>query len=183
MALAIANRYATALDDVLQRTGQAESSDAVLAQLRAFAEALSGSAELRNALASPSVSGADKRAIIEAICQRLNAIKPVRNLLYLLSDRRRSALAGEVAEAFGARLDERRGIARVEVTSAAKLGEREQELLLDKFQRLTGKRTEATYAIDESLLGGAVVRVGGQVFDGSIAAQLRALGRTMAGGR
>lgn len=183
MALAIANRYAAALDDVLQRTGQSGSGDDALAQLRSFADALEKSSELRNALASPAISGADKRAVIDSICQHLNAIKPVRNLLYLLSDRRRSALTGEVAEAFGARLDERRGIARVEVISAVELGEQEKDLLLDKFRRITGKQTEAEYAIDESLLGGAVVRVSGQVFDGSIAAQLRALGRTMAAGR
>lgn len=183
MALAIANRYAAALDDVLERTGQSGSVDAALAQLRAFAEALSGSAELRNLFASPAVAGEDKRAIIQTICTRIGAIQPVRNLLYLLSDRRRMALAGDVASAFGARLDERRGVARVEVASAAALGEQEKALLLEKFQSLTGKQAEAEYTIDESLLGGAVVRVSGRVFDGSVAAQLRALGRSMADGR
>jgi F-type H+-transporting ATPase subunit delta len=183
MALAIANRYAAALDDVLERTGQSDSADAALEHLRLFADALIRSGELRNILASPSVSAADKRAVIASICERLGAARPVRNLLYLLSDRRRSNLAGQVAEALGERLDKRRGVARAHVTSAARLGEREQQLLLEKFHRLTGKRTEAEYAVDESLLGGAVVRVGGQVFDGSVAAQLRSLGRSMAGAR
>jgi len=183
MALAIANRYAAALDDVLERTGQSGSADAALAQLRSFTEALTGSAELRNMFASPAVSGADKRAIIAAICERIGAIQPVRNLLYLLSDRRRMALVGDVVSALGARLDERRGVVRVEVASAAALGEQEKGMLLAKFQGLTGKQAEAEYTVDESLLGGAVVRVSGRVFDGSVAAQLRALGRSMAGGR
>ncbi len=183
MALAIANRYAAALYDVLERTGQSASVDVALEHLRSFADVLSRSGELRNVLASPSVSTSDKRAIIASICERIGTASPVRNLLYLLSDRRRSSLAGEVAEALGEQLDKRRGVARVYVTSAAPLGEQERRLLLEKFERLTGKQTEAEYAVDENLLGGAVVRVSGQVFDGSIAAQLRALGRSMAGAR
>jgi len=183
MALAIANRYAAALDDVLARTGQSDAADGALAQLTAFAAAMGQSSELRNVFASPSVSATDKRSIVDAICQRIEAIKPVRNLLCMLSDRRRMTIVGDIAEAFGARLDQRRGIARVEVTSAVELGEPERNLLLQKFQKITGKQTEAEYTIDENLLGGAVVRVEGQVFDGSILAQLRALGRSMAGGR
>ncbi|MBI1357031.1 MAG: ATP synthase F1 subunit delta [Acidobacteria bacterium] len=181
MALAIANRYAAALDDVLVRTGQQASSDAILSQLRAFARLLQESGELRNVLASPAVSAADKRGVIDALCARLGAAKPARNLLLLLSDRRRAELAGEVAEAFSARLDGRRGVARVRVTSAAPLTEQERSRLLETFAGITGKQTEAEYTVDESLLGGAVVRVGGQVFDGSIAAQLRALSSSMAG--
>ena len=181
MALAIANRYATALDDVLERTGQQASSDEMLAHLRAFAQTLAESAELRNVLASPAVAAADKRGVIEAVCQRLGAAKPIRNLLFLLSDRRRSALVGEVAEAFSNRLDARRGIARVSVVSAAPMDDEERRKLLETFARITGKQTEAEYTVDESLLGGAVVRVGGQVFDGSAASQLRALASSMAG--
>lgn len=183
MALAIANRYATALDDVLERTGQSSSSDDALTHLRGFADLLATSAELRNVFASPAVTGADKRSLIESIGQKLNIGKPVRNLLYLLSDRRRMSLTGDVAAAFEARLDERRGIVRAAVTSAAPLGAEERKTLLEKFERLTGKRAEAEYAVDESLLGGAIVQVSGQVFDGSVATQLRALGRMMAGGR
>ena len=90
-------RYASALVDVV--TGPA-GTDAAQAnqQLRAFAAVLAGSAELRNALTSPAVSPARKRAVVGRLADQLGVAKMVRNFLLVLSDHRRLAALAQMIE-------------------------------------------------------------------------------------
>jgi F-type H+-transporting ATPase subunit delta len=80
-------------------------------------------------------------------------------------------------------LDDSLGIARLDVTSAQRMDDALQKSLLDTFGRVTGLQVRAKFHEDPELLGGAVVRHGSTLYDGSLRAQLNALDHALAGGR
>ena len=181
MSLAIANRYANALAAVLLKPDSHGAAQAALGELRGFVETYRDSGELRNVLSAPSVPAPQKRALISSLGERLGLSKSVRNLLFVLSDNHRLGIVGELVDAFEARLDEARGVARIEVVSAAPLDDAGREAIIRKFSGITGKPVEAVFSTESELLGGVVVRVGGTVYDGSLRSQLSTLSRAMAG--
>jgi F-type H+-transporting ATPase subunit delta len=169
---AVAERYAAALADVaLER----KSGEAVRQDLAAFLDTFLASADLRNALESPAVDGAVKNKVITAIAAKMGLTDAVRNFICLIVDHRRTHLLPEILQAFGTELNKRLGIAEAEVTTARALSEAEKKELLSVLQRRTGKKIEARFAEDANLLGGAVVRVGSTVYDGSVREQLNRL--------
>ena len=181
MALAITNRYAVALAEVVTKPASVISPAAALEQLAAIQRLLEKSQPLRNVLNSPAVSPAEKRALVASLCARMEVATPVRNFLYVVIDHRRTRLIGEMIDAFRAWLDEMAGVARIEVASAQSIDEPRREAMVDKFHRVTGRRVQAEFRVAPELLGGATVRYGSTVFDGSIRAQLEALDRAITG--
>ena len=166
---AVAERYAAALADVaLER----KSGEAVRKDLGAFVDTFLASADLRSALESPAVDGAVKNKVISAVAAKMGLNDAVRNFICLIVDHRRTHLLHEILQVFGTELNKRLGIAEAEVTTARGLNEAEKKELLSVLQRCTGKKIEARFAEDANLLGGAVVRVGSKVYDGSVREQL-----------
>lgn len=168
----LAQRYAGSLADVAIEQGRAES---VKAELAAFVELMAESADLRNLLASPGVASKTKQAVIEKLTARMGAGKTLRNFLFVIVDNRRATLLPQIQQAFEAELNARLGMAEAEVASARELTAEEKNELTRVLGRLTGKRVEARYGIDPELIGGAVVRVGSTIYDGSVREQLNRL--------
>lgn len=181
MPLAVANRYAAALAQVVSAAQAETSPEQALTQLESLEETIRGSAELRGVLETPAVSVAAKHKLLNVLASRLGLSKPIRNLAFVLIDNGRVGLLAELTESFRSWLDERNGVERIRVTSAAPLDNGQQDAIVRRFEGLTGKRVQANFAIDDKLLGGTVVRVGSRVYDGSLARQLRSLSRAMAG--
>jgi F-type H+-transporting ATPase subunit delta len=169
---AAAQRYAAALADVaLER----KSSDVVKRDFSAFVEAFYASTDLRNALESPAVNGDAKRSVIEKIAANMGMNDAARNFVLTIVEHRRTHLLREIEKAFEAELNARLGIAEAEVSSARELGGPEKQKLTEALERRTGKKIEARFVEDKSLLGGAVVRVGSTIYDGSVREQLNRL--------
>ena len=177
---ALASRYANALVDVVTAPKSGVDPKHVLTELRAFEEVYGGSAELRNALTSPSVPPVRKRAVIGGIGGKLGMSRIARNFLFVLADHRRVALLPEVLEAFDLLLDERLGFVRADISSARELDETQRAAVSHKLEQLTGKQVRMRFAVDGDLLGGLVARIGSTVYDGSVRGQLQALGKRLA---
>jgi F-type H+-transporting ATPase subunit delta len=173
MPEAVSSRYASALVDSVVHTHMDPKQ--ALAELLTFEELMKGSAELRNVLLSPAVPSSRKRAVVTRIGEMASLSRLIRNFLFVLIDRRRIHLLGEMRKAFEAVLNERLGIARAEVTSAVALTREQQSALEAELTRVTGKQIQVHYATDETLLGGVVTRIGSTVFDGSVRTRLNAL--------
>ena len=169
---AVSSRYAAALADVAL---EQQTADRVKGDLEAFAEAFSSSGDLRNLLESPAVGHELKHKVIEELAQRMQLSPAVRNFAYVLVDHRRTEMLGEIQAAFQAELNARLGIAEAEVVSARELSAKERVQLTAALERRTGKRIEARFRRDESLVGGTIVRVGSTVYDGSVREQLTRL--------
>lgn len=113
-----------------------------------------------------------KQKVIDEIARRMNLDREVRNLILLIVDNRRTESLRDIERAFREELNSRLGVAEAEVTSARELTENEKAELTGALSRRTGKKIEARFQQDASLLGGAVVRVGSVVYDGSVREQL-----------
>ena len=166
---AVAQRYAAALADV---AAERKNGEAVSRDLGTFVEAFFSVADLRNALESPSISAELKRKVIEEIAAKMKLDAAVRNFIYLVVDHHRTEMLREIQEAFRGELNARLGIVEAEVTSARELSAGEKKELTAVLERRTGKKVEARFQEDEALLGGAIVRLGSTIYDGSVRDQL-----------
>jgi F-type H+-transporting ATPase subunit delta len=176
---AVRSRYANALVDVVLDPKSNVQAPDVARELRAFAAILADSAELRHALASPSVPTVRKRAVIGRIADQLGSGRITRNFLYVLNQHARMDALAAVVETFEEALDERLGFSRADVTSARELDEGQRQQLEAELGRLTGRRMRLKFSTDESLLGGVVARIGSTMYDGSVKGRLATLGRQL----
>lgn len=158
-------QYANALADVAFEQGAAE---AAVKQLGDFYAAFTASAELRNALASPAVPAEAKHAVIEKIAARIGAGKIIRNFLFVIADHHRTHILAEIVTTFESVVRQRQGIAEAEISSAVELTGAQKKRFTQTLERITGKKIEAKYSLDPTLLGGALVRVGDTIYDGSV---------------
>lgn len=181
MPAAIANRYASALADVITKPGAEVASAEGLEQLLSFSRLLDQSAQLRNVLVSPAVKPAKKRTLMRTLAARLGMSRPLVNFLLVVADHRRIDMLGEMAESLAGLLDEKAGVARIKVSTARPADEAQRQALVAKFSRVTGLLVSAEFEVNEELLGGAAVRHGSTIFDGSLRAQLRAMDRRIRG--
>jgi len=170
-------QYANALADIALAQGAAVP---VTQQLGDFTAAYGSSTELRNILASPAVSKAEKRGVAERISARLGAGKIVRNFLFVVIDHQRTQSLPEIFESFQNVLRERQGVAEAEIFSPTALSEAQKKEMTQALERLTGKRVEAKFSLDTRLLGGAMVRVGDTIYDGSLRKRLNVLREQLA---
>ncbi len=173
----VASRYARALVDVVFEPGSKADPAVALAQLRAFEQLVESSPELRNALLSPAVAPARKRAIIAKIIEThldpaLHPSKVVRNFIFVVIDHRRVAQFSSIVTAFEEQLDQRLGVVRADVFTARPLGAAQQSALEAEISRVARKKAKLKFSIEPELIGGAVARIGSTVYDGSVRGQL-----------
>ena len=96
----------------------------------------------------------------------------MRNFLLLLVDHRRATLLPEIELAYRSLLDSKLGLTRAEVGAAEDLGEAERAELIRALERVIGGKVQAQYRVNPAMIGGARVRVGSTIYDGSVRAQL-----------
>ena len=158
-------QYANALADIALAQGAAEPT---LKQLADFGAIYAESAELRNFLASPAVDREVKHDVLEKLVARLGASKILRNFLFVIVDHGRTHILPEIVAAFQDVVRQRQGIAEAEIFTAIELSAAQKAEFAFTLERLTGKRIEAKYSIEPALLGGALVRIGDAIYDGSL---------------
>jgi F-type H+-transporting ATPase subunit delta len=169
----IALRYAHAFAAVVQ--SQKIDSATAQQQLRDFSDTFAGSSELREVLMNPAIAGEQKLKVLDAIAAKIGMAPQVRNFVAVIMDHQRLAELNEILEEYHAVADEESGLAEAEITSAHALQDSDRAELEAQVAKLVGGKIRATYRQDPSLLGGAVVRVGSTVYDGSLRAQFEQL--------
>jgi F-type H+-transporting ATPase subunit delta len=170
-------QYANALADVALEQGQGEPA---IAQLYEFAAAYQESGELRNVLNSPAVSLDAKHGVVEKMVERLGASRIIRNFLFVVVDHQRSTQIPEISETVQHVILSRQGVAEAEVVSAVEMNEGQKNELLQNLEKQTGKKLQAKYSVDASLLGGALVRIGDTIYDGSVRNRLQQMRERLA---
>jgi F-type H+-transporting ATPase subunit delta len=176
----VASTYARAFADVVLDLHL--NAERAIAGLRSIAEMFAESTELRRVWENPAVPADQKRRLLDAIVRHEGVEKPVRNLVAVLIDHRRVRFLGRIVEQLEKELDARLGFAEAQVSSARELGEFEKRALEAQIEKTTGKKVRARYGLDRSLLGGAVVRVGSTIYDGSVRGQLEKIKEAIQGG-
>jgi F-type H+-transporting ATPase subunit delta len=172
-----ARRYAEAAFAIAERDG---TTDAWLEQLNRVAQ-LAQDEPAARLLVNPAVPLERRIAVTDEILDR-NAPPPLRNLVQLVLRRGRVELLPGVAAEFRRLVNRRAGITTAVATSASELPPDEVKELSERLERLTGGKVELELRVDESLLGGIVVRVGDRLIDGSVRSRLERLrSRVVAG--
>ena len=172
-------RYARAFQQVAQAQGL--DNEEVRQQLADFSATVHGSRELREFLSNPSLEPADKLKVLDAVVGRVGMTKTVRNFIAVLMDHGRLESLDAVVAEYQTMADEANGIAEVEIVSAKPLAEDERNLLQWKAGELAGSNVRVRWSEDASLLGGAVIRLGSRVYDGSVRGQLEQMKQHLAG--
>jgi F-type H+-transporting ATPase subunit delta len=170
-------QYANALADIALAQGAAEPA---AKQLAAFGAAYGESPELRNFLASPAVVSEAKHGVIEKITARIGASKIIRNFLFVIADHRRTPILPEIIASFHQVIRQRQGVAEAEISSAVEMNTAQKAQLAQTLERLTGKKIQAKYSLNPALLGGAVVRIGDTIYDGSLRNRLNQMRQHLA---
>jgi F-type H+-transporting ATPase subunit delta len=172
--------YARAFADVVLKSKL--DSARMLQELRRFEALLGESVQLRRVMENPSIPGDRKRAVLDVVAQRLGMTPQVRNFILVITDHRRLPLLSEILKQLEQELNDRMGIADAEIITARELSETEARQLESEIGRLTGKHVRARYSRDASLLGGARVKVGSTIYDGSVSEQLERMREKLVGG-
>jgi F-type H+-transporting ATPase subunit delta len=175
----VAIRYARAFAEVV--TDRKIAPDQAVEELNTIAHLVKTSSELRNVLQNPSVAQQQKLNLLDAIVKKTGGSKSLRNFIAVLIDQHRIGQIEEIAQQFRKELDDRLGIADARVSSARELSSAERKSLEEQMASITGKEIRASYQEDESLLGGAVVRIGSTIYDGSVRGRLRKMKERIAG--
>ncbi len=168
----VARRYAKALLDLGVESGQL---DRLVDEVGAFAAAWETNADLRNAIENPLVPHGAKKAVMAELAERIGASATARNALLLLVDRRRTKTVPYIAQMLRELADERKGVVRAEVTTAAPLSEGYYARLQAQLEKMTGKRVAIDRRTDPSLIAGVVTRIGDRIVDGSLRTRLHSL--------
>lgn len=173
MSSRAAIRYAKAVLSLSRDNG---SVDAVLNDMKSVTATLEGSKELRNALNSPIIKSDDKRAVLRQVF--VDGTSETLRLIDVLVDNSRANLLGGVASSFITEYNKSHNIKAATVTTAVALSPELEAKVLAKVTELTGStNVTLTNEIDESIIGGFVLRVGDTQYNASIASQLSKLKR------
>lgn len=172
-----APRYAQAFASVVASAHLDHA--AARAQMHDFADTLTGSHELRNVLMDPSIPADQKLSVVDALAERLGMIREVRNFIAVIMDHKRLGEFNEIVTAYDRLAQEGQGVAQAEVTSAFDLNDDDRTELEAQIARLAGSGVQVTYRQDKLLLGGAIIRIGSTIYDGSLRAQFEQLKRSL----
>jgi F-type H+-transporting ATPase subunit delta len=172
-------RYARALAAVL--SDQNLDLGAAQNQLNDFANLLEESSELHEVLGNPAIPEAQKLKVLDAIAPRLGLSRPMRNFIAVLTHHQRLHQIRDMITAFTSVADQDTGVAEAEIITARPLDDGNRRLLEQQVAKLArGMRVQATFHEDPSLLGGAVVKLGSTVYDGSVRGQLEQMRQRLA---
>ncbi len=173
----IARPYARAVFELAQEAGQLEA----WSQSLDVAGALSSDGQIAEYLGNPEFSNEQRLEFLTGLFARGRARlldgkdKQGTNFLKLLIENGRVAVLPEIAERFEALKAQVEGTVDVVVTSASKLSAKQEQEIIAALKKRLGREVRLETEIDENLIGGAVIRAGDVVIDGSLRARLDGL--------
>ena len=167
---AAATRYARALFEVSLDRSDPQRTER---EIEAFQELVDGHPTLERVVLNRAISPVAKKAIVEAILDRTPKTSGVvRRLLLMLAERGRLQLLPAVRAVYRDRLMEHLGVVQARVTTAEPLDRKRVAAITERLKSATGRQVTLETAVDDRLVGGMVTRMGGTIFDGSLAHHL-----------
>ncbi len=176
----VAIRYARAFADVV--IDLKLDANKVREQLQSLVDIVGGSPQLARVWESPAVTQAEKVHLLDSIAQRAGLDVPVRNFMAVLIEHGRASALPGIQRQFERELNQRLGYVDAEITSARELLPDERSSLESQIASFTRRKVRPRYAINPGILGGAVVRVGSTIYDGSLRGQLRRIKEQLSAG-
>ena len=165
-------RYAKA---VLSLANEQNSASLVNNDMKSIVNAVASSIDLSDMLQSPVINSSVKKAALLEVFPELSTLST--NLINILIENKRINILDAVAQKVNMLFDESQGTQVAKVTTAIPLTDDLKAKVLAKVKELTGNDAEIENAVDESILGGFILRVGDIQYNASIANKLDKLKR------
>jgi F-type H+-transporting ATPase subunit delta len=176
ISLGIATRYATALFELAKESGALTALESDIAGL---GDAMAASDDLRAMIASPVVSRDDQSNAIAAIGVKLGVSELMANTLALMAGKRRLFVLPQLLANLADQIAAEKGEVTAEVSAARALTAAQSKKLAETLKVRVGKTVKLKTTVDESLIGGLVVKLGSTMIDTSVKAKLAALQNAM----
>lgn len=169
----VAARYAEAIMDLAQDL-PGMATETILTNLVQVNKTIAETENLPQVLGHPSVSTSDKKRMLnELFADKINEL--ALRLLELMADKRRLSLLPQLEEEYRQLLRVRQNIVSASLVAASQPGDPLVESIKHKLSTKLGKRVEIDVTVDKSLIGGAILRLGDQVIDGSLKGKLASI--------
>ncbi len=176
MSLGIASRYALALFELAK---EEKALVALESDIGALSEALAASQDLRAVIASPMISRDDQSNAITAIAAKMGVTTLMANTLTLMANKRRLFVLPQFLAHMTSLIAAEKGEVTAEVTAARALTAAQTKKLAETLKARVGKTVKLKTTVDETLIGGLVVKLGSTMIDTSVKAKLAALQNAM----
>ena len=172
----IAARYATAVFGLAKESKEVVTLEADISALEAV---LADSADFNALIQSPIYSRDQQAAAVGAIAKKMGLSPMMNDALALMASKRRLFVLPQLVAALRGLIAEDKGEVTAEVTSAKALTKAQSDKLAKTLKTSFGKTVIIKATVDESLIGGLVVKVGSKMIDTSIRSRLNSLQNAM----
>jgi F-type H+-transporting ATPase subunit delta len=168
----VAGRYATALFELAQDSGQV---DAVAADLARFSAMIAESADLQRFLRSPVFTADEQASAIVALTAKAGIGGLAANFLRLVAAKRRLFAVEGMIAAFRSLVAQSKGIVTAHVTVAEPVSDARLAEIRASLEDVSGRTVEVDLKVDPSLIGGLVVKMGSRMVDASLRTKLNSI--------
>jgi len=159
----VAKKYANALF-LLARERKIE--DVLWADLSALGQVFKADRSLLKVIAAPQIPDEDKHKLVRTVLA--GAHEAVLNFMLFAIDKGRTEHIPRIIEMYGQLLDEARGVVEAEITTAVALKDDEVTRIVQKLEKVSGKKVRHRVQVDPEILGGVIVIIGGEIIDQSV---------------
>ncbi|MGM0508773.1 MAG: ATP synthase F1 subunit delta [Fusobacteriota bacterium] len=167
----IGDRYAQAMYDL---TKEKDIVMTVYEELKSLIELYKENEEFSGILDHPEVTKQEKKKLINGIFKSKFDSQTL-NLVNYIIDKGRFMYIEQITDQYLKLYQEAEGIEEVEAIFATDLDEDQKERLIKKLKKMTSKQIELNLKVDESILGGGILKIGDQIIDGSLKRQFEML--------
>jgi len=168
----VSGRYATALFGLATDGNEV---DAVAADLENLSSAIEQSADLQSLIRNPLLGREDQTRGIVAVAEKAGFNQLTRNFLGLVASKRRLFFLSQMIRDFAKLVSAARGELDAEVASAAPLSSSQLALVNEALAEAVGQDVKLRTSVDESLIGGLIVKVGSRMIDNSLRTKIQNL--------
>ena len=174
----VARRYAQALFALGKKSGLSEL-EGYASTLGDFRSALVDSPDLVRVFRNPIFSSEEKQRVVKKLAAKMKIKGTILNFCLLLADKERLNELEGIADAFDNLLDAEKGVVRGKLLTAVPLDEAKQAEVVKQLEKNAKRTLVLEFGVSPEILGGVVLKVGDQVLDASLRAQLSILKDTI----
>lgn len=172
--ITIARPYALAAFDLAKSAGELKGWSDMLQMIAA----VTSDATMQDLISNPSVSRDKLVGLILDVCDT-HLDKQGQNFVRVLGENKRLNIVTEIATIYEQHRAEAEKVIEAEVVSAFALSDAQQMQFTEALKKRLGRDVNLVTRVDESMVGGAVVRAGDLVIDGSVTSQLHKLSHAL----
>ena len=167
-------RYAKAIIEI---ASDKKLSDTINTDMALISSTIANNQELKNFIVNPTISGVDKKGALTEVFKSTDAL--TQNLFQLLLVNNRFEILEEVSHQYGILFNVANNIQIAHVTTAFPITPALEKQVLAKIATFSDKKIVIENTVDDSIIGGFVLRIEDQQYNASVANKLRTLSREL----